>query len=95
MKISDLKDGASKVHVTAKVIEKGAPRDINTRDGRQTRVANAVLEDESGTIVLTLWGDEIDKLSEGDTVNIENGYVKEWKGTLQLSVGKYGKMTVV
>jgi replication factor A1 len=95
MKISDLKDGASRVNVTGKIVEKEAPREINTRDGRQTRVANLVLEDESGTIVLTLWGDEIDKVSQGDTVKIENGYIKEWKGSLQLSVGKYGKMTVV
>ena len=95
MKISDLKDGNSKVHITAKIVEKDAPRDVNTRDGRQTKVANAVLEDESGTIVLTLWGDEVDKVSQGDTVKIENGYVKEWKGTLQVSVGKYGKMTIV
>lgn len=95
MKISDLKDGATRVNITAKVVEKEAPREVNTRDGRQTKVANAVLEDESGTIVLTLWGDEINKIKQGDTVKIENGYIKEWKGSLQLSVGKYGKMNVV
>ncbi len=95
MKIAELKQGSAKVNITAKVVEKEAPREVNTRDGRRTKVANAVLEDESGTIALTLWGDEIDKVNQDDMVKIENGFVKEWNGSLQLSVGKFGKMQVV
>ena len=94
MKISDLKDGTGKVDIEAKVIEKEAAREVNTKFGR-SKVANAVLEDESGTIALTLWGDDADKVKEGDMLKIENGFVKEWNSTLQLSVGKYGKMTVL
>lgn len=94
MKISDLKDGAGKVDLEAKVVEKESPREVNTKFGRN-KVANAVIEDDSGTIALTLWGDDTEKIKEGDTVKIENGFVKEWNGTLQLSVGKYGKMTVL
>jgi replication factor A1 len=95
MKIAELKQGSAKVNITAKLIEKESPREVNTRDGRRTKVANAVLEDESGTIALTLWGDEIDKVNQDDMVKIENGCVKEWNGSLQLSVGKFGKMSVV
>ncbi|MFA4820360.1 MAG: OB-fold nucleic acid binding domain-containing protein [Candidatus Aenigmatarchaeota archaeon] len=94
MKISDLKDGAGKVDIEAKVIEKEAAREINTKFGR-TKVCNTVLEDDSGTVVLVLWGDDIEKINQGDTVKIENGYTKEWNGTLQLNVGKYGKISVV
>ncbi len=94
MKVSDLKDGAGKVDVEVKVIEKDEAREINTKFGR-TKVSNTVVEDDSGTIVLVLWGDDADKVKEGDTIKIENGYVKEWNGTLQLNVGKYGKMTVL
>ena len=94
MKISDLKDGAGKVNVEAKVIEKDGGREITTKFGH-TKVSNAVLEDDSGTITLVLWGDDVDKVKEGDTVKIENGFVKEWNNALQLSVGKYGKMTIL
>ncbi|HLC76951.1 MAG TPA: OB-fold nucleic acid binding domain-containing protein [archaeon] len=94
MKIADLKDGTGKVDIEAKVIEKEDTREVNTKFGR-TKVANAVLEDDSGTIALTLWGDDTDKVKQGDSVKIENGFVKEWNGSLQLSVGKYGKMTVL
>ena len=94
MKISELKDGTGKVNIEAKVIEKEATREVNTKFGR-SKVANAVIEDDSGTIALTLWGDDADKVKEGDSLKIENGFVKEWNGTLQLSVGKYGKMTVL
>ena len=94
MKISDLKEGTGKVDIEAKVVEKENTREVNTKFGH-TKVANAVIEDDSGTISLTLWGDDADKVKQGDTVKIENGFVKEWNNSLQLSVGKYGKMTVL
>ena len=94
MKISEIKDGSMKINVTGKVVEKEETREVTTRFGR-TKVANAVLEDESGTITVVLWGEEADKINQGDSVKIENGYVKEWNGSLQLSVGKFGKLTVL
>jgi replication factor A1 len=95
MKIADLKEGTGKVNLEAKVVEKEETREVNTKMGGRTKVANAVLEDDSGSIQLTLWGDDTEKVKQGDTVKIENGFVKEWNNTLQLSVGKYGKMTVL
>jgi replication factor A1 len=93
MKISELKAGTGKADIEAKVIEKREPREVNTKFGRKL-VCEAVLEDDSGKVILVLWGDEIEKVSEGNTVKIENGYVKEWNNELQLSVGKFGKMKV-
>ncbi len=94
LKISDLKEGSSKVNLTAKVIEKEDTREVNTKFGR-SKVANAVLEDDSGSIVLVLWGDQADTIKQGDEITVENGFVKEWNNSLQLSVGKYGKLTVL
>jgi replication factor A1 len=94
MKIADLKEGSSRVNIEAKVVEKESTRDVTTKFG-PTKVANAVIEDDSGTIVLVLWGEDADKINQGDSIKIENGFVKEWNNSLQLSVGKYGKMTVV
>lgn len=94
MKINEIKEDSRKINVEAKVVEKEGTREVNTRFGK-TKVANAVIEDDSGTMVLVLWGEEADKVKEGDTIKIDNGYVKEWNGSLQLSVGKFGKMTVL
>src|SRR3989338_6085217 len=94
MKIAELDSNSRKVNITATVTEKEEPRDVNTRFGRN-RVCNATLEDDSGNIKLVLWGDEVDAVKIGDKIQIENGYIKEWNGEIQLSVGKYGKMTVL
>ncbi len=94
-KISELKPGVGNVVVEASVTAISEPREVVTRFGKKTRVADATIKDDSGEITLTLWGDDVDKVGIGDKVKIENGWVSEFKGTSQLSAGKYGKMTVV
>lgn len=92
MKISELKAGTGNVDVTGEVVSKDEARDVITKFGKKTRVANATLKDESGEITLSLWGDDADAFSQGDTVKIEKGWVSEYKGNLQLSAGKFGKI---
>lgn len=92
--ISELTVDSKKVDVTAKVVEKRQPREVNTRFGRKL-VTDALIEDQTGQITLVLWEDEIDKVQEGDTVKIQNGYVTEWNGSLQLNVGKFGTIKVM
>lgn len=92
--ISELTIDSRNVNVVAKIVEKRQPREVNTRFGRKL-VGDAVLEDQTGQIVLVLWEGEIDKVKEGDTVKIKNGYVTEWNGSLQLNIGKFGSMEVL
>jgi len=91
MKIADLKTGDAKVNVEGHVVEKGDVRDVNTKFG-QTQVCECVIEDDSGVITLVLWGDQIKDIAQGDNVRVENGYVKEWNNSMQLNVGKFGKV---
>jgi replication factor A1 len=95
MKISELKAGASNVTVTAKVVQKDEPREVVTKYGKRLSVANITLEDDSGTIAMSLWGDTIGEVNQGDTIEVSNGYVSEFRGTPQLSTGKFGKIKVV
>jgi replication factor A1 len=93
--ISELVDGAKKVELIAKVIDIGETREVQSRyTNEKFNVANATIEDETGTIVLVLWDDEIMEVTMGDTVVIVNGYVKSFRDVLQLNVGKYGTLTV-
>ncbi|MBU0591672.1 DNA-binding protein [Candidatus Micrarchaeota archaeon] len=94
MKISELKVGTGSVNLEAEIASVEATREIN-KYGRKLRVANVTVKDDSGSITLTLWNDTIDQVKEGDKVKIENGYVNEWQGTPQLTLGKFGKITVV
>lgn len=94
MKIADLKTGDNKVRVEGVISEKQEPREVNTKFGRKL-VGNAILEDDSGTITLVLWEEDIGKINEGDRVRIINGYVSEWNNALQLNIGKYGTMKVL
>jgi len=53
-----------------------------------------VLEDSTGTIKMSLWGNDINAVNVGDTIEVSNGYVNEFRGTPQLSTGKFGKISV-
>jgi replication factor A1 len=55
---------------------------------------DAVVADETGSIKLTLWNEQIDQVNVGDNIKIENGYITSFKSELQLNVGKFGKLTV-
>jgi ssDNA-binding replication factor A large subunit len=94
VKISDLSPGTGSVELEAEVVDMEDPRTIN-KNGRELRVANITLKDESGTISLVLWNEKIDAVSVGAKVKITNGYVNEWQGKAQLTLGKFGKMEVV
>jgi replication factor A1 len=94
MKISELKPGMRRVDITAKIQEISTPREVTTRRGEQSRVATAVVSDDSGTVKLNLWNEQIDQVKSNDTVTIENGYVDSFRGETQLNVGRYGKLTV-
>lgn len=93
MKISDLKEGAGKVSLEATIVSKEEPRQVNTKFG-ETQVANATIEDDSGRFKLSLWGADAD-IPEGSKIKIENGFVSSYREELQLSAGKFGKITVV
>jgi replication factor A1 len=84
-----------RVNVEANVTEVGNPRQVMSRYKDETyTVADAVVADETGSIKLTLWNEQIDQVKVNDKIKIENGYVTSFKGEIQLNVGKYGKLTV-
>ncbi|MFZ0891981.1 MAG: DNA-binding protein [Thermoplasmata archaeon] len=68
------------------------PRDVTTSRG-PSRVADATVQDETGSILLTLWGDDIQRFSVGQKIHIADGWVKDFRGKLQISLGRSGKIT--
>lgn len=94
MNISELKVGQGNVNVQGTVRDISDTRAFN-KYGRDLKVANAILEDESGSIKLTLWNDDIMRIKNGAIVKITNGFVSEFNSEKQLSAGKMGKIEVV
>ena len=92
--IKDLRNGMKRVSVEAKVVEKNPSRQVMSRYKDETyTVADAVIADETASIKLTLWNDQIDQVKVGEKIVIENGWAKEYRGEIQVSTGMFGKLT--
>ncbi len=92
-KISELKPFDKHVNVLFKVVEVGEPRSVTNRNSGETHeVADVVVGDETASIILTAWNDTIDDLEEGQTYQLNNGYVTLFRGHMRLSVGKFGQI---
>ncbi len=95
MKINELKSGMNDVVIKAKVAEVTEPKQITTKFGTQTSLTNITLEDDTGTIPMALWGMQSEGITEGIEVEVSGGFTKEFRGTLQLGVGKNGSIKPV
>jgi OB-fold nucleic acid binding domain. len=93
MKASELRIGKVE-EIELEVTKKDDERRVKSYYGDH-RVCDAVGKDETGQVSLALWNDEIDGVKVGTRIRITNGYVKEWRGELQLSAGKYGKLEAI
>ncbi len=91
-KVSELTPQSKRVNVLVKVVNVGEAKEIPSKFGEPRRVAEATVGDETGSIVLSLWQDQIGTVAENDVLEIENGYVSLVRGHMRLNVGKYGKM---
>jgi replication factor A1 len=92
--IKDLRVGMKKVNLKAKVEEVSQTKFVVTRFGNHASVANATVSDSTGKIKLCLWNDQIDTVTVGDTVHIENARVSAFKNERQMRVGKNGILRV-
>jgi len=95
MNIGDLKAGMRNVNVMGKIETLREARTVNLRSGGTAQVADAILSDETGTIKLSLWDDQIQMVGEGDEVSVENGYTQSFRGENSLNIGRYGKLSKV
>jgi ssDNA-binding replication factor A large subunit len=94
-KIADLKVGTKNISIRAKISELPKPLQVMTRFGSTAYVTNATMDDSSGKVRLVLWGDQSKTLKVGDMVDIEGGYLKEYKGERQFGVSRKGKIKKV
>lgn len=93
MQISELRPFSKKVDLTVKILEKNEVREVSSKlDNSTHKVTEALVGDASGTILLTLWDDSIDKVEIGKSYKIGNGYTSLFKNSLRLNIGRYGTL---
>jgi GNAT superfamily N-acetyltransferase len=95
-KIGELREGARTVEVEANVLEKSEARMVrSSKTGETYRLAEATIRDETGMMKLVLWNDQIRQVDVDDKVRIEGGYVRSFRGELQLSISRYGHIFIM
>jgi replication factor A1 len=93
MKINEIKRGMSGISVEGKITDMSEPRRVSTRYGQRS-VADATLEDDTGSIKLSLWEERINAVNIGDKVKVSSAYVTEFKNQLQLNIPRSGKLEI-
>ena len=91
-KIKDLTPTSKQVNLLAKVVALGEQKEITPRYGSPRRLVEATIGDETGTVILTLWEDQINQVAKDDVIQIDNGFVSLVRGHVRLNVGKYGTL---
>lgn len=89
--ISDLRPSRVAT-IEATVVQLEPIREVDQRDGTKKKVRNGRLKDGTGEISLVLWGDEVELVTEGEQVRIVEGWVKDYKGRPQISLGSTGRL---
>jgi replication factor A1 len=90
-KVGSLGLDSRNVNVTAKIISISETKEIMSKmDNTPHRVADALIGDETGVVVLTLWDNNIEQVKVDEVIAVKNGYVKTFKGSIRLNVGRFG-----
>ena len=83
------------INVQGTITKKDEIRNTNTKFG-ETKVCDAILSDDSGSIRLTLWGEDTEKVKDGDKISIENAYTTTFRDKVQLNVPREkGKLEII
>jgi ssDNA-binding replication factor A large subunit len=96
-KIGNLSENMGSVNVAALATQLGEEREFVRRDGSEGKVVSVLLEDETGTIRLSLWdndADRADEINEGTMIVVENGYTRAGYGGIDLNVGRNGRIHI-
>jgi len=84
MKIKELVQGMRRANILGKIINISPVRSFN-KNGREGKVLNLVVADDSSNIKVVLWDTnhislfEKGEVKEGDVVEISNGSVRNWE----------------
>ncbi|GKV00997.1 hypothetical protein SLE2022_011550 [Rubroshorea leprosula] len=97
IKVDQLKPGTNghtliaKVLSSEMVLQKGRAASQHLR---QTRIAECLVGDETGTILFTARNDQVDLMKPDTTVILRNAKIDMFKGSMRLAVDRWGRIEV-
>ncbi len=92
-KIGNIHDGQQRIIVEGNVDRITDARTVMSRKtNEELKVADVTLTDDTGSIKLVLWNDQIRQVKVNSNIRLDEGYVKEYRDELQLNVGKWGSI---
>jgi replication factor A1 len=92
-KIGEVRDGRQRIIVEGHIDHITDTRTVTSRKtGEELKVADATLSDDTGSIKLVLWGNQIPQVKINTNIRIEEGYTNSYRDELQLSVGRWGML---
>jgi len=92
-KVRDLTPNSKQVNVLAKVLSVGEPKEVMGKFGDPRKVCEAVVGDDTATITLSLWNEQIGTIAKDEVILVDNGYVSLVRGHMRLNVGRYGNLS--
>ncbi|KAL1567391.1 hypothetical protein AAHA92_02876 [Salvia divinorum] len=101
VKVDSLKPGTSGHTLVVKVLESTTvlskkPRNPTFRgaQNQNTRIAECLIGDETGTILFTARNDQVEMMKPSNTVILRNAKIDMFKGSMRLAVDKWGRVEV-
>lgn len=95
LRIAELKPDLRSINVRFLVIEKASVRQVRSKTtGCLHEVCEYTVSDDTGSIKLTLWNDEVDEVSLNETYNLVKGYIRVYDECMFLSLGRLGTITI-
>lgn len=94
VKVVELRPRMKNIDIKFKLIEKGEPKEVFSKHNQEPhRVASARVADSTGIVTMPLWDETIDRLEEGKTYVLENGFTGIYRGSLRLKVGRHSEIS--
>jgi len=90
-RIGNLREGQRYFVIEGKIGIIPAARTVKSKKtGEDLQVSNIPLSDETGTINLVLWNNQIRQVEENSRIRIENAFVNAFRSELQVGLSKWG-----
>lgn len=96
LKVKEIFSGMRSVYTSGKVLRKFEVREF-TKNKHIGKVCSLMIGDETGTIRVVFWNDQVDLLKEvkeGDLVVVKDAYGKDNNGSKEIHLGEKGSLEI-
>ena len=95
LKIRDLKPGMKKINAIVEIVEIPPARMVITRWGSEALVSQIKIADETGSVRMSLWNDQIKTVNIGDEVEITNCHISSFANETQVRLGRRSTISIL